>query len=867
MRKLLLLIVLIVTSEIYSQNICFTSGDDNTFPTNIRPIYLDVADLNNDTYLDLVTSHFFSNSFSQGYITVRFGNGDGTLQSGLTYTAGTSTSRLSIIDFNGDGKKDIVVISGSNIISVLLNTGSGAFSAATDYTVGNNVNDVAVGDFTGDNIADIATANFSDNNISLLKGLGNGLFIPHNIINVGNEPISLIIQDFNSDTQNDIAVANQNSSGMSSVSILLSAGSGSFLPISNYTVGAGSRDIKSGDYNNDLKTDLVFANNGNNNVTILQGGSAGSFGGIVTLPTGSYARETVLGDFNNDGKMDIVSGNQGPAYNDIFIGSGTSVFPQHYKFDCPPLYSVKGGDFNGDGNKDFCGIGFTSDAIFMFIGDGTGKFKAKTHIAANSFNSSEGFFGDFDNDKIIDIGFFDPLSGNTEILKGLSDKTYTLLSTSNIGTDVSYVKVSDLDKDSFLDLVVMHGVVADFTLTIMKGTGSGNFISTGTFTGIGQPKYCNIADFDNDGALDILASKEYNSGGGFYRYKGLGACMFSALTYTPVSHDLISVGNINSDTIPDLIIYDGATYISMIGIGGFNYNSINSFTVSWAGPIEFGDFNNDGNNDVLLNKWFAMDIYLGDGAGNFSYNNTINTNNTFYVNCVGDFNNDNITDIAYQGSCWLGVFEGLGNSNFKSEVDFISDAAYEMIPKDFNNDSLLDIGFFYGSNRVEVFYNYSAILSSVNSKTLCVGEVITVKTNTLGYSYNWSPNSSITNSATLNSAGTFSVEVSNLSGSCISTSKAITIAIDPCVGIKEFGKELENLEIFPNPTNENFKIKLNSINELVLLYIYNSEGKLLFQATTSEKITDIDFSNESPGIYLLQLRNNTQSYSTKIIKQ
>src|SRR6516225_6414802 len=93
------------------------------------------------------------------------------------FAAGVAPFSVAVGDFNGDGILDLAVANeGSNNVSVLLGNGDGTFQAAVNYTAANEPFSVAVGDFNGDGIQDLAVANESSNNVSVLLGRGDGTF-------------------------------------------------------------------------------------------------------------------------------------------------------------------------------------------------------------------------------------------------------------------------------------------------------------------------------------------------------------------------------------------------------------------------------------------------------------------------------------------------------------------------------------------------------------------------------------------------------------------------------------------------------------------------------------------------------------------
>lgn len=83
-----------------------------------------------------------------------------------------------------------------------------------------------------------------------------------------------------------------------------------------------------------------------------------------------------------------------------------------------------------------------------------------------------------------------------------------------------------------------------------------------------------------------------------------------------------------------------------------------------------------------------------------------------------------------------------------------------------------------------------------------------------------------------------------------------------------------NVSVFPNPTNREISINLESKdNNTFLIQFYDFTGKLIkeyIQPTELQKIKiNTDISNFSPGIYVLKISSHTtpQIFTTKIIKE
>src|SRR5690349_7591428 len=98
------------------------------------PFSLAIGDLNGDGNLDVIVANYGCTLCSppvNGSVSVLVGKGDGTFQSTTNYDTGPNPQSVTLGDFNGDGKPDVVVTNfGSTNIAVLLGNGDATFQAA-----------------------------------------------------------------------------------------------------------------------------------------------------------------------------------------------------------------------------------------------------------------------------------------------------------------------------------------------------------------------------------------------------------------------------------------------------------------------------------------------------------------------------------------------------------------------------------------------------------------------------------------------------------------------------------------------------------------------------------------------------------------
>jgi Bacterial Ig-like domain (group 3)/FG-GAP-like repeat/FG-GAP repeat len=256
-----------------------------------------VADVNLDGKPDVVVGNGCGDQTctTVGGVGVMLGNGDGTLQSVVTY-AGVGQGSVAVADVNRDGKPDLVTVAGG--VNVLLGNGDGTFQLFASYNVGGlGASSVAIADVNGDHKPDVVVVNNCGNAactglVSILLGNGDGTFQPTKTYGTGGRYSSAaVVLDVNGDHKPDVVVTSDASNGSTAscnptdtsvVAVLLGNGDGTFTRTPCYRLGGSvATSVAAADVNRDSRPDLIVTNYFSADVDVL-------------LNDGPYSTSTIL---------------------------------------------------------------------------------------------------------------------------------------------------------------------------------------------------------------------------------------------------------------------------------------------------------------------------------------------------------------------------------------------------------------------------------------------------------------------------------------------------------------------------------------------------------------------------------------------
>jgi hypothetical protein len=364
-------------SNVSSNTVNIIVGSSNT----LRDVQM--VDINSDGNLDLLTSNYAS---SGGGIILNLGNGNGTFKTSTTINAGGGAQPYSIqvADLNRDGKLDIVTsLPPFGRFTILLGNGDGKFKAPTFLASTKDNTNFVLTDINNDGLLDIVTAigNGSTNTsqVGVLLGNGDGRFKAQTTFSPGTGVgiVNLANGDVNGDGNMDIVTANYQTD---SASILLGNGNGAFLTPTSVPLGDGTKMVALADMNNDGKLDLVSLNELGNNISIALGNGNGTFlpAENKAISNASSLKHFKITDLNGDGNLDVLTGGSRIV---VSMGNGDGSLRASTQINGNTVSGFALGDANKDGTQDlvaFVGNGFSSNVNFLPLKLGSSSVSDRT---------------------------------------------------------------------------------------------------------------------------------------------------------------------------------------------------------------------------------------------------------------------------------------------------------------------------------------------------------------------------------------------------------------------------------------------------------------------------------------------------------
>lgn len=482
-------------------------------------------DLNHDGDLDLV-------GVSENGDVIKGWYSDGS--GGWTETAFTNTTAvyysLEVQDINGDGNYDIMAGVGDSGIEVWLGNSDGTYIGGTKLTGSDRYYDLKSADINNDGVPDLVGAQWGGG-ILVWLGDGEGDWIPETTPVETGDYRDLAIDEINNDGLPDIVGAD-NSAGVHVFLQAREVDADVGWASSDFPTASGDfQGTAAGDFNRDGNMDAVVAGNASGVRVFYGDGQSGVKATLSVFKsysgTGDGTIEILATDdvstITEDWTVTCVTGGADPVFE---ITRGSVGSPEAAQYSLPGTYT------NSDTGVSFViypgSVDFAAGDVFTF----------KT--VAGGITNSGVYYGvvtaDFNNDGILDVAAASNGGNGIDIWYGNGEGEWDSVppadgtwdgnaSSENIGSgNYYYLAFGDVNQDGNLDIVAGSdsGVQVftndwDGTSTGWTNTPGNDPVSTGSYAGVA------LADFNNDGKLDIAAGNRGGNGVRVWTGKGDGS--------------------------------------------------------------------------------------------------------------------------------------------------------------------------------------------------------------------------------------------------------------------------------------------------------------------------------------------------------
>lgn len=787
------------------------------------PLTLYTVDIDSDGDLDVLSASYASDMIGWHE------NIDGTGVFGDLQVISSNANAARYVygaDIDGDGDIDVLSASeGDNKIAWYENMdGKGDFSAEKIIsTTTYNPREVYAADIDGDGDMDIVSASYG-NLYGIIVWYENlddsNNFGDRKVIVNGVGPHSVYPVDFDKDGSVDLLTAYNDE-----LHWYRNDGAGNLARVQK--IHSYNRDYYRSIYPSDLDSDgdfdILFTYGSNISWSENVDGK-GTFGTQQLIKDNSRIYESCFAaDLDGDGDKDVLtasgSGNT-ISWLENMNGAGNFGNEKSISINAMNAIMVSADDINGDGSKDVLSVSFDDDRLSWYPNmDGKGDFSIPQSIAANIswINTIE--LADINNNDGLDVVFssHSGLGGKIGWYTNSTTTNYFDIQHSVMGTpseDPESIMAVDIDNDGDLDLVNRYGAHSVRLVWRENLDSKGNF-SEEKIIYEGVVNLTIAQDIDGDTDLDIIIHAAYEAEKILWFENEDGKGSFS----------------------PKKTLYEFS--------GDYD---IKAFTSE--------DLDKDGDNDIV----FSYDSYNSagydlvywlpntDGKGTFNVLEYLGRNADHATSMkIVDVDSDGDLDIAISffpgGSGSNGGVEWLENDQleFTSAHRIQNGESHNLSFDDLDLDGDLDI---ITNNRNDVVW-YENLGQGSFGTSQEISSIMAYFNNDIF-------------TGDIDKDG----DIDILSADLRTLLWSENMIIDATLSMEDPIFDSHKIVFYPNPIRKDLNIKTKySVGEIK---IYNNLGQLVLTDNNKNKI---DLSMLDPGIYFIQLNNDFNVTTHKVIKE
>lgn len=634
----------------YKENIIFYNELNS-------PMYNRIIDFDGDGDQDIVM-------IANGDVVWHENDGTGENYSLHTIYKGLHTGfgiiSIEVVDVNKDGKLDIVTAIFLGEMIWLENNSKDQFDKHVIASSSSKVGEFMTGDFDGDGVVDIVAGGPSSDKVYLYENSGDGSsFSKKSLISNVNRLGTLRATDMDKDNDLDIVLEFTDRRGGSYKLIyLINDGRGNFEYYVNLASDIrGVSNLVAEDLDNDNDIDVIVETLWEE-TTLRWLENKGNDGYVVHNISDVFSsgvKSLRVADLDKDGDFDLVGvvGDQ----LEWAENNGKVAFTNNVINTSASIRFIEVGDLNNDQTLDLHAVSTSLNKVEWYKNNGSASFTASTVVKSLFVDLTKTVVGDLNGDGHIDILAVFNIDGKMVMYTNNGSGVFTI-NVLPFNADVVYTP-QDLDGDNDLDILYAtytypSNSTTSTSLAWLENNGSGTFTSHSVTNQDNLMDNVATGDIDKDGDLDLLVVWGNFSKAKVEWYENDGEANFTAHI-------------VQDDFSDDINLLDGV----LADMNGDNYM----------------DF-------VVVGKGLGVVCYMNDGNENFTRLDNQYTNHDYSMYmATADVDGDNDVDIVFRsGNKGLYWYENQGDGSLNYSYESIGEIkdGEGIAITDINNDSKPD---------------------------------------------------------------------------------------------------------------------------------------------------------------------------------